>query len=55
MLVADVIETTLTQVGKRFSETPRTAAEIERYACAMSDMFCAYVEKLNRDWGAALV
>jgi phytoene dehydrogenase-like protein len=42
-LAADLIKTTLSQVGKSFSETPRTAAEIEAYAEAMADMFCAYL------------
>ena len=46
-LVADLIRTTLTQAGKRFSETPRTAAEIETYSGAMADMFCAYIESLG--------
>ena len=44
---ADLIETTLTQVGKRFSETPRSPAEIADYARAMGDMFCAYLESLG--------
>jgi hypothetical protein len=34
-------------VGKRFSETPRTPAEIEAYADAMADMFCAYLNGLE--------
>jgi hypothetical protein len=50
-LAADLIETTMTQAGKRFSETPRTAAEIERYRHAMADMFCAYLKELSRDDG----
>ena len=44
----DLIKTTLSTVGKEFSETPRTAAEIETYAEAMADMFCAYLESLKR-------
>ena len=45
--IADLIETTLTQVGKRFSETPRSPAEIAGYAGAMGDMFCAYLSSLG--------
>ena len=44
---ADLIEMTLTQVGKRFSETPRSPAEIEAYAGAMGDMFCNYIDSLG--------
>lgn len=44
---SDLIIATLTTVGKQFSETPRTAAEIAAYAEAMADMFCAYLEKLG--------
>jgi AcrR family transcriptional regulator len=42
-LVGDLIKTTLSTVGKRFSESPRTPAEIKAYAEAMADMFCAYL------------
>ena len=44
----DLITATLGQVGKRFSETPRTEAEIAAYADAMADMFCAYLERLGQ-------
>jgi AcrR family transcriptional regulator len=43
-----LITTTLSAVGKQFSETPRTEAEIEAYAAAMADMFCAYLLRLDR-------
>ncbi|TKR29499.1 TetR/AcrR family transcriptional regulator [Luteimonas gilva] len=43
-LAGDLITTTLSAVGKSFSESPRTAAEIAAYADAMSDMFCAYLK-----------
>jgi len=46
-LVGDLITTTLSVVGKHFSETPRTPAEIEAYADAMADMFCAYLRGLE--------
>src|SRR3954471_6330482 len=45
---ADLIKTTLGHVGKHFSETPRSRAEIAAYADAMADMFCAYLEKVKR-------
>jgi AcrR family transcriptional regulator len=43
LLAGDLITTTLSEVGKQFSESPRTPAEIEAYAEAMADMFCAYL------------
>ncbi len=43
----DLIARTLSAVGKHFSETPRTPAEIEAYANAMADMFCAYLRALQ--------
>ena len=47
-LAADLIKTTLSAAGSQFSESPRAAAEIETYAEAMADMFCAYLESLRR-------
>ena len=47
-LAGGLIKTTLSEVGKQFSESPRTPAEIETYADAMADMFCAYLGGLNR-------
>jgi len=46
-LAGELISTTLRQAGKHFSETPRTQAEIEAYADAMADMFCAYLKGLG--------
>ena len=46
-LTGDLIFTTLSAVGKSFSETPRTVAEIEDHADAMADMFCAYLKTHN--------
>jgi hypothetical protein len=40
----ELITTTLSEVGKQFSESSRTPAEIEAYAEAMADMFCAYLD-----------
>jgi AcrR family transcriptional regulator len=45
-LAGNLITTTLSAVGKRFSETPRTAVQIEAHADAMADMFCAYLSSL---------
>lgn len=47
-LAGDLITTTLSTVGKAFSESPRTPAEIDAYANAMADMFCAYLGSLER-------
>jgi AcrR family transcriptional regulator len=47
-LAGDLITTTLSEVGKQFSESPRTPAEIEAYADAMADMFCAYLGSFDR-------
>jgi AcrR family transcriptional regulator len=46
-LAGDLITTTFSAVGKDFSESPRTPAEIEIYAEAMADMFCAYLGSLG--------
>lgn len=46
-LAGDLIATTLSVVGKRFSETPRTPEEIEAFADAMADMLCAYLRGLK--------
>jgi hypothetical protein len=50
-LAADLIETTLTQVGSSFSETERTDEEIAACADAMADMFCAYLASLSNQVG----
>ncbi|MFC4313659.1 TetR family transcriptional regulator [Steroidobacter flavus] len=47
-MAGDLIKTTLSEVGKGFSETPRTAAEIKTYSAAMADMFCAYIKSLAK-------
>ena len=46
VLAGDLIESTMSQVGKTFSETSRSKGEIERYADAMADMFCAYLKQI---------
>jgi AcrR family transcriptional regulator len=47
-LAGELITTTLSEVGKRFSETPRSEAEIARHADGLADMFCAYLGELAR-------
>jgi AcrR family transcriptional regulator len=46
-LAGNLITATLSTVGKRFSENPRARAEIEAYAEAMADMFCAYLTSIR--------
>lgn len=47
-LACDLIVTTFSSVGKEFSGSPRTEAQITAYADAMADMFGAYVTMLNQ-------
>jgi len=42
-LAGDLITTTMSAVGKKFSASSHTDAEITTYADAMADMFCAYL------------
>lgn len=46
-LAGVLITTTLSEVGRQFSEAARTPAEIEAYADAMADMFCAYLKNIE--------
>ncbi|TSD90117.1 TetR/AcrR family transcriptional regulator [Mycobacterium sp. KBS0706] len=46
-LAGNLIMTTLSEVGKSFSERPRTPAEIETYAEALASMLCAYLAGLH--------
>lgn len=43
----ELITTTLSAVGKQFSMTPRSPAEIKSCANALSDMFCAYLQSID--------
>jgi AcrR family transcriptional regulator len=43
---SDLIKTTLSEVGNRFSSAPHTPMEIDAYAGALADMLCAYLERL---------
>ena len=49
-LAADLITMTFSAVGKEFSGTARTIAEIDAYADAMADMFCAWLVKMSADY-----
>ena len=44
----ELIKSTLSAVGKEFSESPRGKAEIARWSDAMADMFCAYLGSLQQ-------
>jgi len=46
-IAGELITTTLKQVGKHYSEVPRTPEEIEAYADGLADMFCAYLRSLD--------
>ncbi|UDL92796.1 TetR family transcriptional regulator [Mesorhizobium sp. PAMC28654] len=46
-LAGELIMMTLSAVGRDFSGSPRTPAEIESHADAMADMFCAYLGSLG--------
>lgn len=47
-MAGDLITTTLSTVGKHFSQTSRTDNEIDAYAEAMADMLCAYLKSLGK-------
>lgn len=47
-MAADLITTTLSAAGKQFSATPRAPTQIETYAQAMADMFCAYLASFEQ-------
>jgi AcrR family transcriptional regulator len=48
VLAGNLIAMTLSDVGKHFSQSSRTPAEIEVFAEAMADMFCVYLGSLAR-------
>lgn len=54
-LAADLITMTFSAVGKEFSGTARTIAEIDAYADAMADMFCAWLVKISADHAVRIV
>ena len=48
LLAVDLLTATLSRVGKDFSTRPQAIAEVDVFAGAMADMFCAYLDKLGR-------
>ncbi|MBW9054728.1 TetR family transcriptional regulator [Rhizobium mesosinicum] len=46
-MAAGLIMTTMSTVGKEFSEAAHDQNEISAFADAMADMFCAYLRSLN--------
>ena len=47
-MIGTLIFTTITAVGKEFSETPGARDDIDAHADAMADMLCAYLEDAGR-------
>jgi AcrR family transcriptional regulator len=47
-LAFELVITTLGAVGKQVSERMRTPAEVEAYAQATADMFCAYLASIEK-------
>jgi hypothetical protein len=45
-LAGELLTTTLSAVGKEFSESLRTPAEIQARSDALADMLCAYLRSL---------
>ena len=48
LLAGELIKTTLSEIGKRFSEVPRGEAEIAHHADGPADMSCAYLAEHAR-------
>ncbi len=48
-LAGELVTTTLSAVGKQFSETPRTEAQIKACSEALADMLCAYLRGLGAE------
>jgi AcrR family transcriptional regulator len=46
-MAGDLVTTTMSTVGKEFSETAHNESEISAFADAMADMFCAYLRSLG--------
>jgi AcrR family transcriptional regulator len=45
---ADLVMTTMSAIGKKVSEQGYSRHEVDRWATATGDMFCAYLERLSR-------
>ena len=48
-IAADIVMTTMSAVGKTISERTVSRAEVDNFAQATSDMFCAYLQKLAQN------
>ncbi len=46
-MAGDLVMTTMSTVGKEFSEAAHDESEISAFADAMADMFCAYLGSLR--------
>jgi hypothetical protein len=44
--VTDLVMTAMSVLGKKVSEGRQSRAEVDRWATATSDMFCAYLQQL---------
>jgi hypothetical protein len=44
--VAELLVTTMSQVGEAVSEKAKSKADVEKWVAEMADMLCAYVEHL---------
>lgn len=47
VLAGGLIMATMSTIAKQFSAIPRSAVEIETYADALADMFCAYLSQVK--------
>lgn len=47
VFAADMIGTVMSAVGKAISSQERPRAEVDKFAAAVGEMFCAYLERLN--------
>lgn len=48
-MAADLIRTTLTSVGKQYSQRAKPAQSIDAFADALADMLCAYLQSLQQE------
>jgi len=48
-LASDLVMTTMSAIGKKVSEQGYARTEVERWATATGDMFCAYLQQLSKN------
>ena len=46
---SDLVMTTMSAIGKKVSEQGYARTEVERWATATGDMFCAYLQQLPQN------